>query len=407
MFMIVKIAWRNIWRNKTRSLIIIGAVTIGIWAALFLIAFSWGMSAQRISEAVENEIGHFQIHNSKFNEEDKDLNYAIKDGISIAGLLKEDTLIKEATARMVVPSMISSPVSSTGIEVDGIVPDEERIVTHLDQKVDTGSYFKDNEINQIIISRKLADQLSVGVGSKVVVSFQGLGQDILSGAFWISGIYQTHNNIYDRSHAFVMREDLQKLADSPHLVNEIAVKLNNIDNLDSYVAKFQKQHPQLLTETWGQIAPDLELVNSAFDQGMQIFVIIVMLALAFGIVNTMLMAVLERVRELGMLMAIGMNKWRVFAMIMLETIFLSLAGTPVGLLLSWLSILWFGKHGIDLSIVGEGLGTFGYGSMVYPEIASHFYVDVMIQVITVSVIAAIYPARKGLKLKPVEAIGQM
>lgn len=407
MFMIIKIAWRNIWRNKTRSLIIMGAVSIGIWAALFLIAFSWGMSAQRISEAVENEIGHFQIHNAKFKEEDKDLNYSIKAGEVLAGKIREDTLVKEATARMVVPSMISSPVSSTGIEVDGVVADEEQIITHLDQKIDTGSYFKDDESNQIIISRKLADQLSVGVGSKVVISFQGLGQDILSGAFWVSGIYQTHNNIYDRSHAFVIREDLQKLADSTGLVNEIAVKLENLDSLDSYVTKLQKQHPQLLIETWGKIAPDLELVNSAFDQGMQIFVIIVMLALAFGIVNTMLMAVLERVRELGMLMAIGMNKWRVFAMIMVETIFLSLTGAPIGLLLSWLSIWWFGTHGIDLSIVGEGLGTFGYGSMVYPEIASHFYIDVMLQVISVAVIAAIYPARKGLKLKPVEAIGEM
>ena len=129
-----------------------------------------------------------------------------------------------------------------------------------------------------------------------------------------------------------------------------------------------------------------------------------MTALIFGIVNTMLMAVLERFRELGMLMAVGMNKLRVYLMILLETVFLGIAGAPIGLLVGWLTIYYYQINGVDLSNYSEGLESFGYASILYPYIETDVYVTVTIGVIITTVIAALYPAWKAVKLKPVEAL---
>jgi len=134
------------------------------------------------------------------------------------------------------------------------------------------------------------------------------------------------------------------------------------------------------------------------------FMVIILFALGFGIVNTMLMVVLERVKEIGMLMAIGMNRMRVFKMIMLETVYLSLTGGIVGMLLGAGIISFFGKTGIDLSIYAEGLNNIGYASIIYPSIGIDYYVNTVIMVILTGIIASLYPARKALKLNPAEAV---
>jgi ABC-type antimicrobial peptide transport system permease subunit len=129
------------------------------------------------------------------------------------------------------------------------------------------------------------------------------------------------------------------------------------------------------------------------------------MALSFGIVNAMLMAVLERAREIGMLMAIGTSKLRLFAMILLETIFLTVAGAPVGLFTGWLIILWVGKHGIDFSdMAGETMSRFGYAQIIYPELPFHSVVYTMILVMFTALVSAIVPAMRVLRLKPAEAI---
>jgi ABC-type antimicrobial peptide transport system permease subunit len=129
-----------------------------------------------------------------------------------------------------------------------------------------------------------------------------------------------------------------------------------------------------------------------------------MIALIFGIINTMLMAVLERYRELGMLMAIGMNKWRVYMMIVIETIFLSLVGGPLGILLGMLTMNWLGIQGIDLSAYSEGLREYGYSNILYPYIENSTYIYVTIGVIITALLGALYPAYKAIKLNPTEAL---
>jgi ABC-type lipoprotein release transport system permease subunit len=187
-------------------------------------------------------------------------------------------------------------------------------------------------------------------------------------------------------------------------IHEIAIFLKNPESEDAVLADLRSAHPDLLVESWRTIAPELELFLKMTDSFLWVLIGIIMIALIFGIINTMLMAVLERYRELGMLMAIGMNKSRVFAMIVIETVFLSLVGGPLGIGLGLITMHTLGLRGIDLSAYSQGLREFGYSSILYPYIENSTYVYVAILVIITALLGALYPAYKAVKLNPTEAL---
>jgi ABC-type lipoprotein release transport system permease subunit len=166
------------------------------------------------------------------------------------------------------------------------------------------------------------------------------------------------------------------------------------------------KYPQLEIKTWTEISPEMNLLVSASDQTMLIYMCIIMLALAFGIINTMLMAVLERTREIGMLMALGMNRIKVFTMILLETIFLVLAGTPVGVILGISTIAYTHQSGINLKQFSEAYSSLGYSTLIYPTFNARQFFLMLAMVIATAIIASLVPARRALKLKPAEAIRQ-
>jgi len=156
--------------------------------------------------------------------------------------------------------------------------------------------------------------------------------------------------------------------------------------------------------SWLEIMPDMKMMNESMNMMMYIFVVIILLALGFGIVNTMLMVILERIKEIGMLMAVGMNKSRVFLMIVLETVYLSLTGGVIGIVLAVVLTAITGETGLDLSVWAEGLNSLGFDAVIYPEIGFDAVIGVTLLVILTGIIAAIYPARKAIKLKPADAL---
>jgi ABC-type lipoprotein release transport system permease subunit len=400
--MLFKIAWRNIWRNPTRSLVIILAIAIGLWAAIFLLAFSYGMNEQRVREAINNEVSHFQVHHPHFKN-----NYApklvIPDGDSLLDRLKNEEQVAAVTWRAVTMGMIGSANTNSSVRINGIDPQQESVVTHLEEKVVEGSYFEESR-NPVLISRRLARKLNVKLHSKVVLTMQDADHELVSGAFRVTGLYETNNSIYDESNVFVKGDGLQQLLEIGDGFHEIAVVLQQNGSLETLLAKYRQAYPELLFESWKQIMPEIEFMIDAFKQMMDIILFIVLLTLALGLANIMLMAVLERVREIGLLMAVGMNKVKVFWMIILETFCLSLAGSPAGILLGYFTVSFLGHSGIDLSFYAEGLSTFGYGNLVYPLLDTQYYFQIALEVFSITLIAAIFPAYKAVKLKPVEAI---
>ena len=160
----------------------------------------------------------------------------------------------------------------------------------------------------------------------------------------------------------------------------------------------------LVVRGWRSISPELGYADEVMAQSLLLFMTIILLAMAFGILNTMLMAILERTRELGMLMAIGMNKRKLFALIVLETILLSFAGLPIGLALGHFTLALTAKTGISLKGVEKGMAEFGIDSTIYPVTVPEFYLPIAALVFVLAFLSALYPARKALKLNPIESM---
>lgn len=402
--MLIQLAWKNIWRNKTRSLVVAGSVMVGIWVGAFTMAYVFGMIDQRLKDAVENEVSHVQIHHPKF-EEDHESRYYLDKGAEILQKLNEDPRVKAAAARSLTFGMAGSAQASTGGKFVGVDPHDENRLTGLQNKITQGEYFKPGSTNKAIISERLAEKLKVKLRSKIVLTFQDTTGNIVAGAYRIIGLYKTYNSGYDDTHIFLRAQDLWVLLGTVGQYQEIAALLKDPTDLDTMIAELRAQYPHSQIESWKEISPELGLMVDSFDQYMVIFLIIILLALSFGIINTMLMAVLERVREIGMLMAIGMNRVRVFLMIALETVYLVLLASPLGLLFAYLTITHLGEVGMDLSgLYQEGYAAYGFKSFIYPKLENIYYLRIMVMVAGTAVLASIYPAITAIRLNPVSAI---
>ena len=401
--MLTKIASRNIWRSKKRSLIIITAVSIGLWAGIFMMAFYNGMIEQRVNSAITSELSHIQLHNLEFRKE-YDIKYYLPKGKKMLEIISKDNKVKAASARIIIKGMIASPSGSSGITINGVIPESEQQLTNLEGKIIKGSYFDPKKNNEIIISEKLRKKLNLNLNKKTILTFQDKNSNLASAAFRIKATYKTINTPYDDSNVFVKINDIDSLAGIPNEVNEIVVLLQSSTSLNETKNELKQKFPGTEIMSWMEIAPELRLTVSVGDQMVFIFMGIILLALAFGIVNTMMMAVLERTREIGMLLALGMNKFKIFMMILLETFFLILTGCPIGILLGFLSIGISQRTGIDFSNFSEVYSSFGYSSIIYPSLTVRQFEIIMLLVVITAIFSALLPARRALQLNPAESL---
>lgn len=380
----------------------ITAIALGLWAGIFASAFVEGMMNSKVNSVIELEMSHFQFHVEGFRDDLK-TEQIIRNSTEIQKDLASDDRIVQSSARVVSMAMLGTASKNGSVKVSGVNPKDEAIVTKLDQKLIEGEYFEGIKRNPIIISKEIAETFKVDLRSKMVLTFQDVNGEIVAGAFRVAGIYKSNNGQYDKMNVFVRIDDIRRLngmkANESH---EIAVMIKDYEQAESLANEYQKKYYNLEVLPWLDIASGMRYMVEAMDLYLYILVGIILLALLFSIVNTMYMAVLERTREIGMLMAIGMTKGRIFAMIMIETVIMTMIGCPLGLALSWLSIGYFGSAGINLN--AAVYEDFGFGSTIYPALGASRYIDVAWMVFVMALIAAVFPARKALKLKPVEAI---
>jgi len=403
---LTKIAWRSIWRSKLRSSVVIFAIASGLLGGLFSSAWMNGMAMQRVKNTFAFEIGHVQLHNPGFSE-NMDVKKTILDTRKKILSLSNTDGIKAATERIRLSGMAATANKNMGVNIVGVEPDTEKKVFELYQRIDSasGGFFENKKKNAIVISKALAKELNAKLKSKIVLTFQDFNGEITGAAFRVVGIYKTDNSPWDKLHVFVKNEDLRRVCEVPvDQSHEIVLLLDDYEQAAFMAQELQAKYPDTKVEDWAEISPYLSLMSGYMDTMMGLFMVIILGALGFGIVNTMLMVVLERTRELGMLMAIGMTKKRIFIMIMLETIFLALIGGFIGEILSMLSIGHFGTVGIDLSSVAEGMEAVGYGAITYPMLEGYRYIQITFLVIVTGILASVYPALKALKLHPAEAI---
>ena len=285
----------------------------------------------------------------------------------------------------------------------GMDPAAESTVSTISQRIVEGSFFRSAKPNSIVIGKTLATTLGVHLNSKIVLSFVGTDGTITYAAFRIIGIFDSYFTAFDKTTVFVRQTDLLPLLGSP-MIHEIAIRLASSDSVEALATGLKAHYPGLSVQTWQDLAPQLKLAVDTSRPKVQVILGIIVLALVFGITNTMLMSVMERTREFGVLMAIGMNRLRLFLLVVLEAVMLSFTGGIVGVGLGLSAVTIAGHHGLDLSRVGQGLSSFGFPAMAYPTVPLSIYVSLTIMIFGAAVLAAMYPAWKAIRFRPAAAI---
>lgn len=472
--MITSTAWKNVWRNKIRSLVVIISVTIGIFGGVFAVAVMNGAIEQRLDAALNTELGHIQISRPDFRE-NFDIHLRLDSISNLDRKIREVDGVEAVTHRTIISAMANTATKSTGVQVIGIDPDQDKQVFGLDEKLipGTGSYFAEgNKRNPVYIGEDLAKELNIiryviepatidslrrrdvpdKVLSKLNVyqgkrfrnqeSFIDALKDTLTtkeaskygrkiteaawsfrtrtrltltfldqnnvqtgGMFRVAGIYDLKNKMYESSHVFVQNSDIGRLTGLGEEAFHMAVvRIGDLDQTENITRQISDKFPGLEVRSWKNIAPEMAMMNDMVEQFYIVFMIIILAALAFGIVNTMLMVVLERTKELGMLTAIGMNKKRVFRMIMTESVFLSLIGGVAGMIISWVIIALTSRNGINFVNYGEGFEALGFSAHIYPDISITFFIIVTLLIVVTGILSSIYPALKALRLDPADAL---
>jgi putative ABC transport system permease protein len=381
------------------------AIALGLFAGVFIMSFMQGVIDARIESATNTELGHLQIHAPHFLE-NNNIVYNISDADILVKKIEDIDSVSAASYRLIAEPFIMAAHGTAGGKLIGVIPEQEKKVTDIWEHVTKGTYLeKTTRMPPVLIGAKLANKLRLNIGTRINMQMVDINGDLSAKGYRVGGIFRTNNTSYDESTLFVKYEDLRKqLGIKEDKAHELAIILKEGDWASDVKKSIQqKVGGNYDLQTWKEISPEMSLLTGAMDQYMYIFILIILLALCFGIINTMLMAVLERIKEIGMLMAIGMNKRRLFFMIIAESIMLTFTGGIFGILIGSGITKIFETYPINLSMFAEGLESYGFAAQVYTSLEGNTLMVITILVIITGILSAIYPARKAIKLNPAEA----
>jgi ABC-type lipoprotein release transport system permease subunit len=397
------LAWRNLWRNHRRTIIMLAAISIGVWAMIFMTSLMRGMVNEMIRDGIEALPGTVQVHHVDF-----------RDDPSVNNLLPlTDTQISTAFAdqdfrgwssRVRVPGVISSEQDSRGVTLFGVDPAQEKSLNAVGSTVTAGRDLNGVSDKGVVIGRKLAEKLDTELGKRIVLMSQDPDNEIADRGYRIVGLFEANLAIYEETMVFAGKATLQDMLGIDDRVSEIGVvglEYRDVDSLRDEVAQLVGDDVEVLG--WQELNTYLGSMLGVMDGFVLVWMIVVFLALSFGLVNTLVMAVFERVREIGLMLALGMRPSAILMQIVVESILLLIIGLAIGNVMAWASIVPL-QDGIDISIVAEGMEMFGASSVLYPELDIRDAVTANVVVLFLGFLASLSPAWRASRYQPIEAI---
>ncbi len=406
MSLILKLTWRNTWRNPRRSLITVAAIAVGVASLVFFWALIDGVHEQVIRLSCDVLPGEIQIHKKGFAKNPA-LEDTIQDVDTVRKVIASHPEISGISERIKTYALASSAEDSAGVMVLAVKPEQEMKVTYFYDRVITGEYLKPDDVKGVLLGKILAENLNVGVGDKVVLLSQAADGSLGAEAFRVRGIVDFS---VTELNSGAMIAHIEGVASMLYLtgIHEFALKLKDLRKSDEIKKELQAQlGKQYEVLTWKDIMPFLYQGIEMDNASMYLILIIVTIIAGFGVMNTILMSVTERTREFGIMHAMGADMGMIFRMVVLESIMLNLIGVAAGMGLGILLSVYFNHVGIDLSNFSDIMEMFAMPKVLYPYFTadSLYHVTSSVGVIfLVAVLASLYPAYKVSRLQPVEAI---
>ena len=397
------LAWRNLWRNHRRTIIMLSAISVGVWAMIFMTALTQGMVNEMIRDGISVLPGHVQVHHPDYRDDPNINNLIAMPDEELSAAFAAAGFEQWAT-RIKVPAVITSERESRGITLLGIDPARERELTFVNHADIDGRFLESASDNGVVIGRKLAETLETEVGKRIVIMSQDPDNDIADRGFRVVGLFGANMESYEENFVFAGKTTIQTLLGVGDHVTEAVAMGSDYRNVDAVYEKVVAVvDNNVVVNRWTDLDTYLGTMLKVMDGFVLIWVIVIFLALSFGLVNTLVMAVFERVREIGLMLALGMKPSSILGQIILESMLLLVCGLVIGNLLAWASITPL-KSGIDISIVAEGMEMMGAASVLYPQLRLEDVVLANVVVLVLGFFASLSPAWRASRYQPIEAI---
>src|SRR5271163_4696033 len=412
---LLQLAWRNLWRNRRRTFITMAAIAFGYAMLLFVACLMAGLRWQMIQNGTCLVMSQIQVHAPGYYP-NRSLQKTLggRQGTDVNALLaaiSADRRVSAVAPRVYGYGLLSAADRSAGVALMGVVPEQEPKITTLNTQITEGSYLTPQVSKGVVIGDKLASTIGIKLGAEIVLLTQAADGSMGNDVYTVVGILHTGLDSVDRGLVLMSLSSLQDLLHlGPARIHEIGIKLNNINGASKVAAALETRLSKTLpvrVMAWPELAP--ELANYVqFNHGVTVVLFFIFFLVAvIGVMNTMLMAVFERTREFGMLMALGMRPAQVIGLIMAEAAGLAVASLVVGAAVG-LPLLWYlQEHGLDMggatgevvSVAGVVVGHLWYGRQDYSA-----YSQAAVGLGATALVSALYPAWRAAHFWPTEAI---
>lgn len=406
MKMLFKLAWRNLWRNKRRSLITISSVLFAVFFAVLMRSFQLGSYDLMIENMVGAFTGYAQVQHPKYKDEPS-LDHLFFPDESLQNQLLSLPGVEDAVARIQQFALFSHNDKTRGGFFLGLEPDREISGLQLQQRLQTGRLFSDPAAMEIVLAAGLAEVLELEVGDSVVLISQGYRGQSAYGLYPVVGLVKLASPELNRSMAFLPLEESRYLLGAEGAATQMVLKVNREEAVSELIAEAGSALDTANYQVygWKELMPELVQAIAADSAGGIIMIFILYMVIAFGLMGTVLMMTAERQQEFGVLVALGMKRKQLALMTALESVLLTVVGSLAGLLLAAPVVTYFYLHPIEFTgEMAETMLSYGMEPMMPASIQPSIALINAGTVVLISLLCALYPVMKISRLQPVKAM---
>jgi len=401
--MIGKIAFRNTLRQKRRTILTALTMVGGFVLAAISIGWSDGTYNTIIDMFTRNQLGHIQVHRKGYLDKPS-LYRTLANYKKIGGEISDIQGVESWAPRLFAAGLASVNDNSSAVQIRGIDPEKEQTTTRFDQKIIQGRSLSRKPGHEAVLGKGLAQVLEADLSQEIVIVSQAADGSIANDLYTITGILSSGDDATDRMSLYLHLEEAQELFVLTGEVHEIALVVEELGQVDRITNEIKKSldNPDLEISPWQEFAKSFYRAMEVDKEGMWVMIFVIILIVAVGVLNTVLMSVLERIREYGVQKAVGTRPRHIFWQVILEINFIAAGSILVGALLSFLFNHLLSINGISLPF------SFTYGGVefkkMYAEVNFRTFIIPAITVILSALIVCVFPAFKAARVEPAKAM---
>lgn len=401
-----KIAWASLVRRSTRSALVVMMIAVSLWGLFFMEGIYDGMTEQMINNAIRSDSGHISLFGEGYRL-DPDLSRQVDDVAVVDSLLTRDNRVLSYVKRLKQDGLVATAHYSRGVAIFGVDPAAEEKHGRLKGYLSRGEFSFGKKGRGAIIGFKLADKLQVRIGSKIVLSAQDSHGEVSATPLKVRGILKTNNMALDENAVFIGDKKARKLLSMDEGVSQVAVILHDEAQIAGLQQELRRQFPHLEILRWDELYPALMQSRVMMEGFNLVTSLLIFCVAALGIFGVMLVSVLERLREFGIMLAIGTRFSQIRNIIFVESFFLGFIGFSLGSLVGGATLYFFKVNGLDLSMFSDAFDEFGMDAVTYAIIRPGYFVMALAAVTLATFLSVLIPLRVLKKSKPIEAINKV